>query len=101
MTKNPIVNALSASAYIVLVVTVMNFISQTQGDKPDTIFAPILFISMLTFSVTVMAYVFFYQPLQLLVNGKKKESLNLFTQTVGAFGIITLIVLILLFSGLG
>ena len=100
MSKNPIINALGASAYIGLVVTIINFISQTQRHKPDTAFAPLVFLSLLTLSVTVMAYLFFYQPFQLFIDGKKKEAVRLFAQTVGVFAIFTAIVLILLFSGL-
>lgn len=100
MSKNPIINALSASAYITLIVTIMNFLSQIQRNKPDTIVAPILFLSLLTLSVAVMAYLFFYQPLQLFIEGKKKQAVNLFIQTVAVFGATTAIVLILLLSGL-
>jgi len=100
MSKNPILNALSASGYIVLVVTVMTFVSQTQKNKPDTFIAPILFLSLLTLSVVVMGYLFFYQPLQLFIEGKKNKAVNLFVQTVGIFAALTIVVLILLFSGL-
>ncbi len=100
MSKNPIVNAFGASGYIVLIVTLMNFISQTHGDKPDTPFAPFIFLSLLTLSVSVMACMFFYQPLQLLIDGKKKEALSLLVRTVGVFGGITIVGLLLLFSGL-
>ncbi len=99
MSKNPFINALGAAVYISLVVTVMNFIMQTQRNKPDTVFAPLVVLSMLTLSAAVMAYLFFYQPLQLLIDGKKKEAVNLFVQTVGVFAVFTVIVLDLLFSG--
>lgn len=100
MFKTPIVNALSASAYIFLVVTVMTFVTQPLKNKPDTFFAPITVLSMLTLSVAVMAFLFFYQPLQLFIEGKKKEAVNFFMKTVGIFGALTLLVLILLSSGL-
>jgi len=100
MTKNPIVNALSASAYIILGVTIMTFVTQPLKDKPDTFFAPIVFLSLLTLSVAVMAYLFFYQPLMLFLEGKKKESVNFFIKTLGIFAVITVVLLILLFSGL-
>src|SRR5687768_7247189 len=100
MTKNPLLNALGASGYIILVVTVMNFVSQTQRNKPDTIFAPITFLSLLTLSVAVMGFVFFYQPLQLFIGGKKKQAVDLFVQTIGVFGAFTAVILLLLFSGL-
>jgi hypothetical protein len=99
MSKNPIINALGASAYIILIVTLMNFIMKTQSHKPDTIFAPMTVLSLLTLSAAVMIYVFFYQPLQFLIDGKKKEALNLFVKTIGVFAAFTGVVLILLFSG--
>lgn len=100
MSKNPIVNALGASGYIILIVSIMNFIMKTQGEKPDTAFAPVVFLSLLTLSVTVMASIFFYQPLQLFIDGKKKQAVTLLIQTVGVFAVFTAVVLILLFSGL-
>jgi hypothetical protein len=100
MSKNPILNALSASVYIILVVTVMTFITQPLKNKPDTFFAPITFLFVLTLSVAVMAYLFFYQPLLFFIAGKKKEAVNLFVKTIGVFAALTGVILILLFSGL-
>jgi len=100
MSKNPIINALGASGYIILIVSIINLLSLTQKDKPDTAFAPVVFLSLLTLSVTMMGYLFFYQPLQLFIEGKKKEALTLFIRTVGAFAVFTVVILILLFSGL-
>lgn len=100
MSKNPIINALSAAGYIGLIVSILNLLSLTQGNKPDTAFAPVVFLSLLSLSVTVMATLFFYQPLQFFIEGKKKEAINLFVKTVGVFAAFTAVVLILLFSGL-
>lgn len=99
MSKNPIINALSASVYIILVVSVMTFVTQPLKNKPDTFFAPITVLFVLTLSVAVMAYLFFYQPLLFFIEGKRKEAVNLFVKTVGIFAVITIVVLILLFSG--
>ncbi len=99
MTKNPFINAISASGYIILVVSIMNFISQTQKHKPDTFLAPIMFLSLLTLSVTVMAYLFFYQPLQIFLSGKKKNAVDLFIKTVIIFAGFTLLALVLILSG--
>lgn len=99
MTKNPILNAISAAGYIGIVVSLLHLISLTQKNKPDTAFAPVVFLSLLTLSVTVMAFLFFYQPLQLFIEGKKKEALHLFVRTVGVFAIFTIVVLILLLMG--
>jgi len=96
MSKNPIINALGASAYIIFIVSVMTFVTQPLRNKPDTFFAPITFLSVLTLSVVVMGFLFFYQPLMLFIDGKKKEAINLFIKTLGVFGVITAVVLTLL-----
>jgi len=100
MFKNPIINAISASAYIILGVTIMTFVTQPLKNKPDTFFAPVVFLSLLTLSVAVMAFLFFYQPLLLFIEGKKKEAVDLFIKTVGIFAGFTAVALILLSSGL-
>jgi membrane associated rhomboid family serine protease len=100
MTKNPVLNALGASGYIVLVVSVMSYVSQIQRQKPDTFMAPLLVLFMLTLSVAVMAYMFFYTPLMLYIDGKKKHAVQLFLQTVGTFAAFTGLVLAVLFSGI-
>lgn len=99
MTKNPFLNALSASGYIALVVSLITFLSQTQKNKPDTFLEPILFLSLLTLSVTVMGFLFFYQPVLLFLENKKKLAVRLFVQTVAVFAGITVIFLVLLLSG--
>jgi len=100
MTKNPLINALSASAYITLIVTIMTFVTKPLQNKPDTFATPIIFLSMLSLSILIMAFLFFYQPILLFIDGKKKLALNLFVKTVGIFAVITAIALVLLFSGL-
>ena len=100
MTKNPFINAFGAAAYIFLVVTVMTFVTQPLRNKPDTFFAPIMLLFVLTLSVAVMAYLFFYQPLLLFIDGKKKDAVQLFVKTVGVFAVITTVVVGLLSTGM-
>lgn len=100
MSKNPFVNALSASAYIVFIVAIMNLLSSTLRDKPDTIRAPLTFLSLFTLSAAVMVYLFFYQPFQLFIENKKKEAVSLFVRTVGIFAVFTVVILVLFLSGL-
>lgn len=100
MIKNPLVNAFGASAYIFLVVIVMNLVTEPLRNKPDTFLAPITVLFVFTLSVAVMAFLFFYQPLLLVIKGKKKEAVDLFMKTVGIFAAITAVVLALLSLGL-
>lgn len=99
MTQNPIINALAASVYIFLVVAVMSFVTEPMKNKPDSFFAPIIVLFVLTLSVAVMAYLFFYEPFILYFDNKKKEALDFFLKTVLNFGVITLIFLAILYLG--
>lgn len=99
MTKNPFLNALAALLYIVTIASVM-FYGTKNVPGPDSILAPIVALSVFTLSAAVMGYIFLYHPLQLFLDGKKKEGANLFLKTVAAFAVITAIVLALLFSGI-
>lgn len=98
MTKNPVINALAAFAYIFLVTLVMAFGTRMVRQRPDPFLAPVVVISLFTLSAAVMGYVFCYEPIQLYFSGKKKQALDLFLKTVVLFGGITTGLLILLFS---
>lgn len=99
MSKNPLVNALAASAYIFVVALVMTFGLRTMN-KPDTFMAPVAALSMFTLSAAVMAYIFCLIPLELFLEGKKKLGVRLFLQSVGIFGLITAVILAGLSSGI-
>jgi len=99
MSKNPIINGLSALIYIILVASVMNF-GTKMTPHPNSFVAPIAVISLFTLSAAVMGYIFCYQPAQLYFDGKKKQAVQLFLQTVVIFGCFTAVALILLFTGI-
>ena len=62
--------------------------------------APVVFLSLFTLSAAVMGYLFCYQPLQLYIDGKKKQAVNLFLHTTLIFGCFTALALALLFTGI-
>jgi NADH:ubiquinone oxidoreductase subunit 6 (subunit J) len=95
MKWNPFLNAGAAVAYIGAVALFMGFLESARHDKPDTLLDGMGFISLFVFSVAVMAFLFFYQPLLRLIEGKRAEALSYFLKTLGIFGAITLIVLTL------
>ena len=88
MTKNPIHNALLASGYIVLVASPMLFGSRFAGG-PDTVLVPIAMLSLFVLSAAVMAYLFLLQPVQMYLDGEKKEAVDFFAKTLAAFAVIT------------
>lgn len=96
MTKNPFINSLVASSYIVVLVLVMNWGSQMDG-QTRSLLAPIAVISTFTLSAAVMAYLFLYQPVMIYFDGHKKSAVKLFLQTVAVFAATTAILLALLF----
>ncbi len=91
MTRNPLLNAGAAAAYIGAVVLFITYMSGS--DEPDTILAPLAMISLLVLSVLMMAYCFFFQPMQMYLDGQKREAIRLFTQTVAAFAVIVVVLL--------
>lgn len=96
MTKNPILNALAAALYIAAISLFMAW--GTHNAPPeDTIFAPMAVISLFTLSAAVMAYLFAYQPFVLYFDNHQKSAVKLFLQTVGVFGMFTLLMLGFLF----
>ena len=59
MTKNPYINAVIASLYIVFIVLLISYGPALVRGKPDTLFAPMAMLSLLVLSVAFMAYTFF------------------------------------------
>lgn len=94
MRPNPYRNALLAIAYISGVALLIRHISSLHHDSPDNLSGTIAFLSLLVCSVATMAFLFFYHPLALLIEGKTKESASFFLKTLGTFAVITALVLL-------
>lgn len=99
MTKNPFLNALAALIYIAAVACVM-FYGVEHNTPGNSIIIPIAILSLFTFSAAMMGYIFLFQPIQLYLDGKKKEAVDLFLKTLMTFGGITFVALVLLISGI-
>lgn len=97
MTKNPIINAFSATVYIVLVVSLLFYFSTFEG-MDNSILIPITILSLFVLSASVMGYIFIYNPLQLFLEGKKEEATSLFLKTVGTFALITAVIFVVTLS---
>lgn len=94
MTRNPFINASAATLYITIVASVM-FYGVEHGRPNNSVVVLIVVLSLFTLSAAVMGYLFLYQPLQLYLDGKKKNAINLFLQTVAVFAGITTLVFVL------
>ncbi len=52
-------------------------------------------LSLLVLSVSVMAFLFFYQPVIMLLEGKRQEAVTFFFKTVATFAIATALILLI------
>lgn len=95
MTKNPIINALLAALYIVVLVLTITFVAPKGPDIE--IIMPIVMLSLFVLSAAVMGYIFLYQPIQMFLDGKRKEGVDLFLKTVGSFAVVVVVFLCVLF----
>lgn len=95
MMKKPFYSASTAFLYIVFVSGIIYTLTKIASDQPDNSFLiPIFMLSLLVLSVATMGYLFFYQPLILLLAGDQKSARNLFLKTVGIFFTFTLLALV-------
>lgn len=93
MKWNPFLNAVTASAYIGAVTLLMQVIQSHRYDTPDTLLDGMGFISLIVLSVAVMAFLFFYQPVRMLIENKAADAVAFFLKTVGIFAVVTITVL--------
>lgn len=91
MTWNPYQNAIVAVAYIWGVGLLINRISSLHHDTPDNLVGSMSAISLVVLSVAVMAFLFFFRPIVLLLEDKKKEAFTFFLKTLATFGAVTLL----------
>lgn len=97
--KIAIKNALLAVVYIVAIVSGISYSQHALGTRQETIIVPIAMLCLFTLSAAVMGYLFVYTPITMYLDGKKKEAVQLFLQTVGVFAVITLLVFVIMFTG--
>lgn len=90
MKPTPLINALGAGVYILIVVGIISAL-QSPNTPDKGILAPIFLLSFFTLSAAVMAFIFFYKPFMLYFDNHRKESLIYFMKTVGYFSLIVLI----------
>ncbi len=95
MTKNPFYNALFAIAYIMVLITTIFFAPKAILGPNESIFVPMGMLALLVLSVALMAYLFFYQPVLMLIEGERTQAIKLFLHTVGVFAVATGLVLLI------
>ena len=94
MRWNPFLNALGAAAYIWGIGLLISHIARLHHDTPDNLVGSIAALSLGVCSAAVMAFLFFYRPVVLLLENKKGEAISFFLTTLGTFGVITLLAIL-------
>lgn len=91
MLKNPFLNAVMAALYIVVIVSTLQLVTGFEGADNETILIPMAMLSLLVLSVSVMALLFFYTPVRMLVENQKEAALAFFLKTIGTFAVFALV----------
>jgi hypothetical protein len=93
--KKPFSFALLAALYIVGIVYVINALTHVLPGK--TIIIPMVLLSLFVLSAAIMGFLFLSEPIQLYLDGHKKEAVDFFLKIVGFFACFSAVFLILLF----
>lgn len=91
MTLNPLLNALATSLYIAVVVLGLFYGGNLMHGLDNTLFMPLLALSLFVFSAGFTAFLFMYQPLRLFMEGKADDALTLFLKTLGYFAAASIV----------
>lgn len=83
--KKPFLHAAGAAVYIVLIVTVMQYVSTVFKNQEGTFATPMVVLSLFVLSAAVMGYLFLSESLFLLFDGNKKAAIVQFGKVVGFF----------------
>ena len=90
MNKNPTVNALLAAVYISILSSIVYF-SPHYAHPTQSVFMPIVFLSVFTLSPGVMIYLFILTPFRMYIDGDKQNALKWFMKALVSFAVITII----------
>lgn len=93
--RKPFTHALAAALYIVIIVLGVNATSSVIPGK--TIMIPMGMLGLLVLSVLIMGYLFFFEPLNLYLEGQKTEAIAFFGKTLGFFACFVAIFFALFF----
>lgn len=96
--KTAIINALLTTLYIIFVGLFMYYGSLIKIGKTNEFLAPITMLSLFVFSAALTGYLIVGKPVQMYIDGKKKEAVSLLTNTLVIFFLITLFFITILFA---
>ncbi len=95
--KKPFLNALAATLYIVVLVSVGQIGISALKNHTETLLIPMTMLSVFVLSAAVMGFLFLSEPLRLFMENRKQEAVMFFAKVVGIFACFVAIFAILLF----
>src|SRR3989344_332883 len=95
--KNPLLYALGAALYIVVIVFILQTLSVVLKPQNGTFLIPMTMLSLFVLSAAIMGFFFLSEPLTLLVGNRKREAIVYFGKIVGFFACFLVVFLIILF----
>ena len=96
--KNALINACATILYIMLISLFLFYGQRIIGaNSEDVVLMPILMLSLLVFSASLVGIFIFARPVMWYLDGKRKEAIHLLTYTLGIFLVITIVILLTLF----
>ncbi len=100
MKHTPFRNALFALGYIILLVSSIYSTSYVTGAPEESVLYPMVMLSLLVLSVALMAYLFFYQPMVLILDGEREKAVSFFIRMLSMFalGIVVILGAVLIVS---
>ena len=90
-------NALGTVAYITLVALIMTGLQKYASDKPDSFFAPVLFLTLFVLSAAITAGLVLGKPLLMFLANEKREAITLFAYTLAWLFVAVIILLLVNF----
>ena len=97
LIQRSFLNALGTVAYITLVALIMSSLQKFASDKPDSFFAPVLFLTLFVLSAAITAGLVLGKPLSMFLSNEKKEAVILFAYTLAWLFVAVIILLLVNF----
>jgi len=95
--KHAAVSAAATALYVALIAMFLFYVPKALGEKEDTVLVPIVMLLIFVFSAAVTGFLLLGKPVLWYLEGKKREAITLFAQTlVFFFGITAAALLALL-----
>lgn len=91
MLKNPYINALLAVLYIVIIISIIQWLSATLHNTPDTMLIPITMLCLFVLSAALMGLLFVYTPAKMFFDNQREQALAFFGKIVGTFAVFVVI----------